>query len=61
MQISIEELKKERQKLIRKIAATFRVKNKAPSTSQEFYKLMHVIGKGAFAKVCVGIQLLTGK
>ncbi|KAL4497270.1 hypothetical protein ABPG72_011205 [Tetrahymena utriculariae] len=59
--LNIEELKKERQKLIRKITSTFKVKNKALSTSQEYYKVLHVIGKGAFAKVCLAVQLLTGK
>lgn len=61
LNINIEELRKERAKLIRKITSTFKVKNKALSTSQEYYKVLHVIGKGAFAKVCLAIQLLTGK
>lgn len=61
IQINIEEIKKERLKLIKKISTTFKVKNKAPATSQEYYKILSMIGKGAFAKVYLGLQILTGK
>jgi MAP/microtubule affinity-regulating kinase len=53
--VNLEELKLERAKLIQKIAYTFKKKSKAPSTTSEFYRILHVLGKGAFAKVCLAI------
>ena len=44
-----------------KIAYTFRVKKKIPPTTPEYYKLCYVIGRGAFAKVCLGVQVLTAQ
>lgn len=50
----------ERASLANKIAYTFRVKKKIPPTTPEYYKVCYVIGRGAFAKVCLGVQVLTG-
>lgn len=53
--ISVEDFLQERQTLANKIAYTFRVKKKIPPTTPEYYKLCYVIGRGAFAKVCLGV------
>jgi MAP/microtubule affinity-regulating kinase len=52
---SIEELMLERINLANKIALTFKLKKKIPPTTPEYYKLCYVIGRGAFAKVCLGV------
>jgi MAP/microtubule affinity-regulating kinase len=57
---SPEEFLLERSKLANRIAYSFREKKKVPPTTPEYYKVCYVIGRGAFAKVCLGIQLLTG-
>ena len=42
------------------IKTSFRKTGKPPSTSLDFYQLKKLIGKGAFGKVHLGIQILTG-
>ncbi|CAD8152929.1 unnamed protein product [Paramecium octaurelia] len=55
-----EDIMKERIILANRIAYTTKTKKRIPITTPDFYKLCYVIGKGAFAKVCLGIQILTG-
>ncbi|CAD8185793.1 unnamed protein product [Paramecium octaurelia] len=55
-----EDVMKERVILANRIANTIKVKKRIPTTTADYYKLCSVIGKGAFAKVCLGIQILTG-
>lgn len=43
------------------IKTSFKCKNTAPGTSVDFYKFIRLIGKGAFGKVHLGLQILTGK
>ncbi|CAD8057480.1 unnamed protein product [Paramecium primaurelia] len=55
-----EDIMKERIILANRIAYTIKTKKRIPPSTPDFYKLCYVIGKGAFAKVCLGIQILTG-
>ena len=50
-----------REKLIAMIKGSFKHTQKPPATSLDFYWLKGLIGKGAFGKVHLGIQVLTGK
>eukprot|EP00826_Nyctotherus_ovalis_P004862 TRINITY_DN1107_c0_g4_i3.p1 TRINITY_DN1107_c0_g4~~TRINITY_DN1107_c0_g4_i3.p1 ORF type:complete len:431 (-),score=96.92 TRINITY_DN1107_c0_g4_i3:1026-2237(-) len=43
------------------IKTHWKTKGKAPETDIKFYKIGRVLGKGAFGKVSLGIQKLTGK
>lgn len=51
----------EREALSRAIGTHFETHKKAPTTTQAFYEIGRVIGKGAFGKVCLGTQKLTRK
>ncbi|CAK75822.1 unnamed protein product (macronuclear) [Paramecium tetraurelia] len=58
-----EDIMKERIILANRIAYTTKTKKRIPITTPDFYKVSHLQpqqGKGAFAKVCLGIQILTG-
>jgi len=50
-----------RERLIRVIKEYFRLRNSCPSTTLDYYRLIKMIGKGAFGKVYLGVHLLTGK
>lgn len=50
-----------RERLIRLIKEHFKNQNKAPSTTLDYYKLVKMIGKGAFGKVYLGKHILTGQ
>lgn len=51
----------DRAKLIRYITAYVNKHNKIPHTTLDFYKFVKLLGKGAFGKITLGIQKLTGK
>jgi len=48
-------------KLIKLIKESFRTRGHYPQTTLDFYRLVKMIGKGAFGKVFLGVHLLTGK
>ena len=50
-----------RDRLIKIIKDSFRVKGTGPPTTLDYYRLIKMIGKGAFGKVYLGVHLLTGK
>ena len=50
-----------RDKLIKIIKENFKLRNNSPATTLDFYRLIKMIGKGAFGKVYLGVHLLTGK
>lgn len=49
-----------REKLIENVIASFNSVGSAPNTSVEFYKLGKQIGRGAFGKVYIAVNRLTG-
>jgi serine/threonine protein kinase len=51
----------EREKLIKFITNYVQKENEIPPTTLDYYKLIRMIGKGAFGKVMLGIHKLTGK
>ncbi|CAD8067555.1 unnamed protein product [Paramecium sonneborni] len=55
-----EDIIKERLILANRIAYTIKTKKRIPPSTPDFYKSCYVIGKGAFAKVYLGIHILTG-
>jgi MAP/microtubule affinity-regulating kinase len=59
--LNFDEIIKERNQLICEIKETFDAKKKSLSRGSEFYKIYHELGKGAFSKVLLGMELLTGK
>ena len=56
-----ESIIKDRQKLIKYITLYTQKHDKIPSTTLDYYKIVKLIGKGAFGKVTLGIHKLTGK
>lgn len=50
-----------KEKLIKMIKETHQTKNSYPGTTLDYYRLIKMIGKGAFGKVFLGVHLLTGK
>jgi hypothetical protein len=56
-----ESIKHDREKLVKFIKLYVQKHNKVPPTTLDFYKIVKLIGKGAFGKVTLGIHKLTGK
>ena len=56
-----EPIMQDREKLIKYIKIYVQNNNKIPPTTLDFYKIVKLIGKGAFGKVTLGIHKLTGK
>lgn len=50
-----------KEKLIKMIKDTHKANNTYPGTTLDYYRLIKMIGKGAFGKVFLGVHLLTGK
>ena len=50
-----------KEKLIKLIKENHKTKGHYPQTTLDFYRLIKMIGKGAFGKVFLGVHLLTGK
>jgi serine/threonine protein kinase len=50
-----------REKLIKYIKLSWKATSKIPSTTVDFYKIVKLIGKGAFGKVTLGVHKLSGK
>eukprot|EP00330_Aristerostoma_sp_ATCC50986_P005427 CAMPEP_0114576248 /NCGR_PEP_ID=MMETSP0125-20121206/1035_1 /TAXON_ID=485358 ORGANISM="Aristerostoma sp., Strain ATCC 50986" /NCGR_SAMPLE_ID=MMETSP0125 /ASSEMBLY_ACC=CAM_ASM_000245 /LENGTH=414 /DNA_ID=CAMNT_0001764623 /DNA_START=2111 /DNA_END=3355 /DNA_ORIENTATION=- len=48
-------------RLIKTVNEHFKVKNSCPHTTLDYYRLIKMIGKGAFGKVYLGVHLMTGK
>ena len=51
----------ERDQLIKYIKQYIKKNNELPPTTLNFYKFVKLIGKGAFGKVTLGVNKLTGK
>jgi serine/threonine protein kinase len=56
-----ESIVHDREKLVKFIKLYVQKHNKVPPTTLDFYKIVKLIGKGAFGKVTLGIHKLTGK
>lgn len=56
-----EDILSERDKIIKFIKAYVARNNEIPPTTLDYYKFVKLIGKGAFGKVTLGVQKLTGK
>ena len=52
---------KEREEICKSISRHFAENAVEPSTTMEFYAIIKLLGQGAFGKVMLGIQILTGK
>ena len=51
----------DREKWLKFINLSIQKHQKIPATTLDFYKIVKLIGKGAFGKVALGIHKLTGK
>ncbi|CAI2362319.1 unnamed protein product [Moneuplotes crassus] len=56
-----DSIMEDREKLVKFIKLYSKKHKKIPPTSLDFYKIVKLIGKGAFGKVTLGIHKLTGK
>ena len=54
-------MKVEKEKVINYVKSYFVMNNSIPPTTQDFYKFIKLIGKGAFGKVTLAIHKLSGK
>jgi hypothetical protein len=55
-----QRLANQRKQLISHIAQSFALTNAPPTSTSDYYKLVRMIGKGAFGKVVLGVHKLTG-
>lgn len=54
-------ISEDRARLIKYIKTHVKKYNTIPQTTLDFYKFVKLLGKGAFGKITLGVQKLTGK